>query len=350
MRRIRSIVLLASALGATQLVSQASPLAGYAIYLDQDFFIPAKNEDRDYTMGFGIEWFWDSEPQTMGFLDKSLEAINDRVGPKNVGSSFQKSLMFGSLTFTPEDLANPSPIFNDRPYASLLYLSGKRISIRKGDDANAKSKRDSIVGSEFLVGLLGSGFSEYFQTEFHQAYRSVSNTDEPVDPLGWDNQISEGGEPTLRYRLTFGQEWIDEPWYDLSYATDLNIGFQTNVSLGAQIRIGKRQSGFWTLPYDPVNRGSFIPDSRQNEFYLWGAYRARLVGYDALIQGQFRDSEVSFSSNNLERLIHESGIGVTYGQPKFQLSVSASYKSPELKRAIERSHFWGTIAFVWHLD
>lgn len=346
MKRIIPILLLAGGLYLPSLEAQNAGLAGYAIYLDQDFFIPAKNEDRDYTMGLGIEWFWDADPQAVGFLDRALEAIDKRIGPKGTSHSFQKSLMFGSLTFTPEDLANSSPIFDDRPYASLLYLSGKRIAIRQGDP----SHRDSILGTELLVGLLGSGFSEFFQTKFHQAYRSVSNTDEPVDPLGWSNQISEGGEPTLRYRVTFAQEWLDEEWFDLSYGSDLNLGFQTNASLGAQFRIGKRQSGFWTLPYDPINRGSFIPDSRQSEFYVWGAYRARFVGYDALIQGQFRNSEVTANSSGIERLVHESGIGATYGQSAFQLSISASYKSPELKNAIERSHFWGTIAFVWRLD
>ena len=73
------------------------------------------------------------------------------------------------------------------------------------------------------------------------------------------------------------------------------------------------------------------------------------MGYDALLQGQFRSSEVTFNSNGIERLVHESGFGATYGNRLFQASLSASYKSPELKTGTERSHFWGSLAFVWHL-
>lgn len=321
-------------------------LAGYAIYLDQDFFVPAKNEDRDYTMGFGIEWFWEAEPHSLGFLDKTLGFLNEKVGSRNAVNVFQKSLMLGSLTFTPDDLGNPDPILDDRPYASIWYLSGKRLAIRQS--ANGKG-RDTTLGSEFLIGILGSDFSKNFQTEFHQAYRSVSNTDEPVDPLGWDHQIANGGEATLRYRQSFGQSLVKEKYFDLAYTSDISLGFQTNASIGTQFRIGKLDSGFWTLPYDPINRGSFIPADKGSELYFWGAYRARLIGYDALIQGQFRSSEVAFSYNEMQQLVHETGFGATYGNRRFQTSLSASYKSSELKISNERSHFWGSIAFVWRL-
>ena len=243
------------------------------------------------------------------------------------------------MTFTPEDLSDPNPIFNDRHYASIWYLSTKRIAIEEGDD------RDTVSGSKFLFGVLGTKLSETFQTEFHQAYRSVSNTDEPVNPLGWDHQISDGSETTLRYRLSFGQSLLKEKHFDLAYASDLSEGYQTNASLGAQIRFGKIDSGFWTMPYDPINRGSFIPAAEGSERYLWGAYRTRIVGYDALIQGQFRSSDVTFGSSEMELLVHGPGIGVTYGNRSFQASLSASDKSPELKRTDERSHFWGSMVF-----
>ena len=319
--------------------------AGWAVYLDQDFFIPGKNEDRDYTMGFGVEWFWEAEPKTAGFLDNALSFINDQIGTTNQSSKFQKSLLFGSITFTPEDIGDSNPIFNDRPYASIWYLSSKRIAIKEGDDLDPQS-RDTVSGSEFLFGVLGTNLSETFQTEFHRAYRSISDTGEPVDPLGWDNQISNGGEPTLRYRLSFAQSLLKEKHFDLAYTSDISLGYQTNASFGAQVRFGLLDSGFWTMPYDPINRGSFIPAAESSELYVWGAYKARLVGYDALIQGQFRSSNVTFSSSEMERLVHESGIGVTYGHRLFQVSLSASYKSTELKNTDERSHFWGGIVLT----
>ena len=136
--------------------------AGWAVYLDQDFFIPGKNEDRDYTMGFCVEWFWEAEPKTAGFLDNALSFINDQVGTTNRSSKFQKSLLFGSITFTPEDIGDSKPIFNDRPYASIWYLSSKRIAIKEGDDLDPKS-RDTVSGSEFLFGVLGTNLSKPFK-------------------------------------------------------------------------------------------------------------------------------------------------------------------------------------------
>ncbi len=345
----KTTLVLACVFGASfASLADGNKLAGWAVYLDQDFFVPSKNEDRDYTMGFGVEWFWEAEPQAVGILDKALAYLNEKVGQKNASAAFQKSLLFGSTTFTPENLGDPNPIFNDRPYASIWYLSSKRIAIRRSDPLD-ENGRDTAFGSEFLVGLLGTNLSENFQTEFHRAYRSVSNTDEPVDPLGWDHQISDGGEPTLRYRLSFGQSLVKEQFFDIAYTSDISLGYQTNASVGAQFRIGKRDSGFWTLPYDPINLGSFIPGQQGSELYFWGAYRARLVGYDALLQGQFRSSDVTFSYNEIEPLVHETGFGATYGHRRFQVSLSASYKSPELKSATERSHFWGSIAFIWRL-
>ena len=63
---IKSTIALGCILGASLgSLADENKLAGWAIYLDQDFFVPSKNEDRDYTMGFGIEWFWKSEPQAL---------------------------------------------------------------------------------------------------------------------------------------------------------------------------------------------------------------------------------------------------------------------------------------------
>ncbi len=35
--------------------------SGIGIYLDRDMFVPFSNEDRDYTMGMAVEFFWAKE-------------------------------------------------------------------------------------------------------------------------------------------------------------------------------------------------------------------------------------------------------------------------------------------------
>gem|GEM_PF-4684526 len=42
-------------------------------------------------MGFGVEWFWKTEPKAAGFLDNALGFVNDHVGAANKSSKFQKA-------------------------------------------------------------------------------------------------------------------------------------------------------------------------------------------------------------------------------------------------------------------
>jgi len=101
-------------------------------------------------------------------------------------------------------------------------------------------------------------------------------------------------------------------------------------------------SRFWSIPYDPINRGNFLPSYSGKELYAWAAYRSRLVGYDALLQGQFRNSEVTFSSSDLNRLVHEAGIGITGSLDGYQVTLSANMKTAELNRGkADRTHWWG---------
>lgn len=250
-----------------------------------------------------------------------------------------RSFSLGSVNYTPDDLSDPNPIHNDRPYASILYLSNKRV----------RANSQSALGVELQVGFLGLSIGESVQSAVHHAYRSVAGTDEPVEPKGWKHQISNGGEPTLRIRLTNSQRLAHASWWDLAATGTLSLGYQSNISAGLSGRIGKLASSFWSLPFDPINRGNLLPNKigRGNELYFWGAYRLRLVGYDALLQGQFRDSTVTFTGDEIERVIHEGAVGVAWGIDEWQLSFSINGKTPELQNiASQRNHYWGGINLI----
>ena len=123
---------------------------------------------------------------------------------------------------------------------------------------------------------------------------------------------------------------------------DLTLGYQTNASFGFSGRLGQIASPFWTIPYDPINRGNFLPSLGGEEWYLWAAYRARLVGYDALLQGQFRDSVLTYDASDIERLVHEGGAGLTVAWRAVQLTVAANVKTAELHGGqADRTHWWG---------
>lgn len=326
-------------------VLYAEPLeknSGVGIYIDQDMFVPFSNEDRDYTMGFAVEFFW-AKDEGLYPLDGLVKTAGEWLGIKKSDNKIVYSFMLGTLAYTPDDLANTQPIYDDRPYSSLIYLSNKRVST---DDKNA-------LAAEVLLGIIGSKLPGEVQAGLHSIYRDVADlspTEDPVDPKGWPHQISNGGELTMRLRLTNSrlQSKLSYPGrFDLATIMGLSLGFQTNAHVGVAIRAGKLRSPYWSLPYDPVNRGNFIPSNASDEWYFWSAFNARLIGYDALLQGQFRHSDVTFAYNEIEHVVYDGGIGLTLGFEKSQLTLSANTKSADLKLT-SRRQVWGSINYLYY--
>ncbi len=304
---------------------------GYGLYFDQDLLLPVVNEDRDYTMGVGIERF--ERESAFQLLQGPLRSVAGVLSIDDRKGELRTSYLFGSVNYTPDDLSASAPVPGDRPYASVLYLSNKRVVT---DDAHA-------IGVELQVGLLGTYVAREIQRKLHQGWRKLSDSDEPVTPRGWGNQISAGGEPTLRLRLARSDRLLgDSRRWDLAGTFDLSVGYQTNASAGLALRGGLLRSKFSSLPYDPINRGNFVPAFGDDELYLWGATRARLVGYDALLQGQFRDSTLTYDSDQLRRLVIDAGAGVTGSWRGVQLTLSANLKTSELDHgAADRTQWWG---------
>ena len=310
---------------------------GIGIYIDQDLFVPFTNEDRDYTMGIAVEFFW-AKDKGLYPLDNLVRKTAELLGMENSDENIVYSFMLGTLAYTPDDLANTQPIYDDRPYSSLIYLSNKRV---RADDKNA-------LAAEVLLGIIGTNFSRNAQTAFHSLSRNIAGTTVPVEPKGWSHQISDGGELTMRLRLSKSRLQFSEPGLlDIATTVALSLGFQTNVSASAAFRLGNIKSKFWSLPYDPVSRGNFLPDTSKKEWYFWSAFRAHLVGYDALLQGQFRHSEVKFSSDEIERVVYDGGLGLTFGFAESQLTISANAKSSDLKLT-SRRQVWGSINYLYY--
>lgn len=304
---------------------------GIGVYFDQDLLLPVVNEDRDYTMGVALEFFHEGEG--IYPLDKAAAWLGTQLGVHNKSDNIQRSYMLGAINYTPDDLSIATPIAGDRPYSSVIFLSNKRV--------RASGKK--AVGVEAQVGVLGTYVSREAQSTFHRWWRDANNSTEPVDPKGWRNQISAGGEPTVRFRVAKTTLFAEEPGlWDIAYAWDATVGYQTNASFGLTARGGHIASSFWTVPFDPINRGNFVPSLGGEEWYVWGAYRARVIGYDALLQGQFRDSALTYDAGDISRLVHEGGMGLTVAWRFLQLTTAANFKTNELKTGrADRTHWWG---------
>jgi len=312
---------------------------GIGLYVDQDLAFPFLNEDRDYTMGLGMEFFWQNKDEGIYILDGTAKRIGEWLGLHAERDRIVRSFMLGSVSYTPNNLTDTAPIPDDRPYASLLYLSNKRV----------RANPDTAIGIELQAGILGTQLAETTQKWLHGFWRKMRDDNEPVDPQGWSHQVSDDGEPTARLRLSYSKLLLKHKRgvFDLATNTTLSLGYQTNVSLGASARMGNINSDFWSLPFDPINRGNFLPSLHGDEWYLWSAYRARLIGYDALLQGQFRESNLTFKPDQIKRIVHEGAIGLTLAYEPLQLTFAVNGKSPELGSISEtRNHYWGSIYLI----
>lgn len=341
MRLLIVLVLLAAGHAAAESCVAPADVDGLGVgfYIDQDMFVPATNRDRDYTMGLGFEVFHDRGP--LRVYRDILELLEPMVGFDRACGRLYQSYQFGAVTYTPDDIGNPAPIRDDRPYASLLYLSNKKVV---ADD-------DRVLGVEFMVGALGLDVARDVQTELHGWVREEFDTDEPVDPEGWDHQISDGGEPTLRLRVAGGKLLAQGRGWDLARNWEANLGFQTNAAFGLMARLGMQRGPFWSTPYDPVNRGNFVPSPQRRQLYFWTAGRLRAVAYDALLQGQFRDSEVTVGGSDMRRLVWEGAVGVTGGLPGVQLTFAINAKAGDTRLAkAPDEHIWGGLYLSWWHD
>jgi len=306
---------------------------GIGIYYDQDLLTPRFNEDRDYTTGVAFEFFWQQDG--IYPMDQLVKFLGRQLGIHSGNGHTERSFMIGTVNYTPDNLSASEPIFDDRPYASLIYLSNKRVY----------AGHESAVGIDMQFGILGTGVAREVQQALHSFWRDVADSDRPVDPKGWHNQVSNGGEPTARLRLAYSTLLAESPGHwDLAGTASANIGYQTNLGLGLAVRAGHIISDVWTLPHDPINRGNFLPSLAGDEWYLWAAYRGIVVGYDALLQGQFRDSDVTYSQDDIKNFVHNAAVGLTVTYKPVQVTFSINAKSSELDaRAADRDQIWGGI-------
>jgi hypothetical protein len=123
----------------------------------------------------------------------------------------------GLMAFTPQDITTSEPLQDDRPYASLLFVSNGRVRV----DANNRT----AWSSSLTVGFLGLTLSEHLQSAIHDVVGSEK-------PEGYEHQIAADGEPTARYSLARHSLWIANPNGTLDVKTTVqgSVGYITETS------------------------------------------------------------------------------------------------------------------------
>ncbi len=321
--------------------SEESYNSGWRINADNDL-LTAQTTDRDYTGGLAFTLSGKRAQQYPVSID-SWRAAVDRV--INFSSLYQSSehmlfhsQQYGMTLFTPDDIDSIAPVYDDRPYASLFFISNTEFTV--------VPEKNTAYVSRLTIGLLGLDLAEDVQ----QALHGITNSDVPN---GWQHQVSSGGEPTAMITYAIQNNIYSSENHQLKMEYEGNLGFITDVNAGLSWRWGRISSPWWAFnPYQskyiqqsmPVFASNNV--AKKNEFYLWAGARLNLRIYNALLQGQFRDSEVTISSDDLERLVAEYWFGVTREfAKKYYASIFVRGHTDEFEGPNARDAAWVGLVF-----
>ena len=134
----------------------------------------------------------------------------------------------------------------------------------------------------------------------------------------------------------------------------------TDVNAGMVARAGHFTSGFWEFQSNPmgaVNRRALQDASYSGrppvEWFLFGVVRPRWVVYNALLQGQLRDSDVRLDWADVRHGVveFETGASVRLNLPASQtVDITAVYpagRTAEFTGPNARTHTWASVFLTW---
>ncbi|MBD80922.1 MAG: hypothetical protein CL840_18540 [Crocinitomicaceae bacterium] len=319
-------------------IKKEASVSGLSLSAGQDAFYPPKNEDRDYTFGIGLglggAWV-NNKYNPFSWPLKWLHYYPRKLFITRGFTDFhyfQTSLK----AYTPDLIQADTVVKNDRPYSSIWFFSFGKKSIDKDEKI--------FVQSDFRIGILGMHMAREIQTWFHQTERSTKGRQEPYDPMGWHNQISNGGELTGAYRLTVGfdpTKNLNSNIIQVIPKIELSLGYQTYLGTSAGFRLGKLHSPWWSFHSNPMEFGNtyYKQDDKWFEVYGFVNGSFRYVFYDALLQGQFKNSYHTLDASDVVPLQAWLETGLVFRVGFFETWAALNITTPS-NRLVTRDHYW----------
>ena len=300
---------------------------------DNDILVPG-SRDQDYTYGLSLSFTGGGVEDHLVSLHAPLGWIDQHVGfGRGVSNEIESSkIEYGLFGFTPEDIELTEPGQDDRPYASLIYVSSTR---ERYDPALQVSWQ-----STFTLGAMGLSLVGEIQDIVHSTFDGDR-------PQGWQNQISDGGELTARYSVARQNLWY-QSGSGLEIKTTLqgSVGYITETSWSLSLRTGKIQTPWVSVNPELTSYGEKSTPSdvgRVSENYFWTGVSVKARAYNAFLQGQFKDSVVTYDSDELNHGIVEAWAGYTVAVTEgYSFTYSIRGHTSELKEGVgDRNVLWG---------
>ncbi|MFC1855453.1 lipid A-modifier LpxR family protein [Thermodesulfobacteriota bacterium] len=340
-------IFLLTAVFILMLSGKAFSAGGHYVDIENDVFLSSLalgelNEDRDYTMGVRLaltgDWADESLFTPLDALDLAIdENLNGGEYTKEI---FSRQFILGSENYTPDDLREYAPIYDDRPYASILYLSTVKFKVNE-----AKNK---MLITDLRVGALGLGLAENTQTWLHEMMND-NDTKAPHTPRGWPNQISEGGELTGLYSVTYlrKRKKLDGQLVDLEIVTGHNVraGYNVGYNYIVNIKLGKFDKDNFIHNIDSV-RALWNEAPSDSEHFAYVTLRPHFVFYNALLNGQLRDSAYTLSSDEIRHFVFEGEVGCrSLFEGGLGFNIFAANITSEISVGKKRTHYWAGMSF-----
>ncbi|TVZ39738.1 hypothetical protein P886_4146 [Alteromonadaceae bacterium 2753L.S.0a.02] len=302
--------------------------ARWYVSFDNDFFAP-KNRDQDYT--YGINFAYAADELAGHIFSRLLGNIDRQLGLD--GDRRAKTLEFGLYGFTPANVESPLPDYDDRPYASLVYFSTTSESM--------DWENQIVLRSQLTLGVLGLDLVGDVQNFSH---RMVGG----AEAQGWSHQISNGGEPTFRYSLARQQRIATSlDHVEFKHTLAASIGYVTEVSWSLGVRTGRISTEWHSFKPEVKNYAESVASqrSRAPENYFWAGMAIKARGYNAFLQGQFRESEVRYDYGDLRPMVLEAWAGYTHEFCNgYHLNYGLRGHTSEIRNgAGDRNVIWGGI-------
>lgn len=314
---------------------QDSAETSWAIGIDNDILVPG-SRDQDYTYGFNVTFVGQSTEDQWASLHGPLDWINlqtgfDNLTESSIGASKTEYGLFG---FTPEDITQSGVQSDDRPYASLVYVSSSREQYYPIQEVSWQST--------LTLGFMGLSIVGDFQNQVHSAVNGIK-------PMGWDNQISAGGEPTARYSIS-RQGLLSKRNSELEFKNTFqaSLGYITEASWSLSGRAGNIQTPWVSFNPELANYGEkSVPNTRVKvtEQYVWAGISLKARAYNAFLQGQFKESSVTYDSDEINHVLVETWLGYTLALTNgYSFTYSIRGHTSELKKGKgDRNVIWGGV-------
>jgi hypothetical protein len=309
--------------------------SSWTLSFDNDILVPG-GRDQDYTYGLnaafagkGAKDHWVSLHRPLAWIDQSI-GLDSRFGQSNEVSKIE----YGLFGFTPEDISQKEVIPGDRPYASLVYVASSREYYNRSTQVSWQST--------FTLGILGLSIVGDLQDRVH----SVKGVE---IPMGWHNQISNGGELTARYSVSRQSLLFKKgSGFELKSTYQGSVGYITEVSWSLSARAGKIHTPWASFNPELASYGEKSTSGaarRVSEHYLWAGISIKARAYNVFLQGQFRDSAITYNSDEINHGIVEAWLGYTVSLFNgYSVTYSLRGHTSELKQgAGNRNVVWGGI-------